>query len=139
MTSAATASLLERLLERIKSELPDLVAVYRFGSWGTPNERPDSDVDLAVLSLSPLPAVERWELAQRLAAIGGRDVDLVDLRGASTVLAAQVVSSGERLYCAHSDLCEEFEDRAYAAYARLNEERRPILQDIHAKGSVHGG
>lgn len=131
--------MLERLLEQIKSELPGMVAVYRFGSWGTPDERPDSDVDMAVLMTAPIPTVERWELAQRLAVIAGRDVDLVDLRGASTVLAAQVVSSGERLYCANSDLCEEFEDRAYAAYARLNEERRTILQDIRARGSVHGG
>lgn len=99
--------MLERLMEQIKSALPGMVAVYRFGSWGTPNERPDSDVDRAVLMTAPTPAVERWDLAQRLAAIAGRDVDLVDLRGASTVLAAQVVSSGERLYCANSGLCEE--------------------------------
>lgn len=71
--------------------------------------------------------------------LAGRDVDLVDLRAASTVLRARVIAEGERLFCAAESLCAEFEDVAFSAYARLNEERRAILQDIQQRGSVYGG
>ena len=30
--------------------LPGIVAIYRFGSWDTPQVRSDSDIDLEVLS-----------------------------------------------------------------------------------------
>lgn len=34
---------------------------------------------------------------------------------------------------------ERFEDLTYSAYARLNEERREILEQIRREGRVHGG
>jgi uncharacterized protein len=115
-----------------------LLAIYRFGSYGTDQERIDSDIDLAILVMKPVESVHRWELAQQLASLFGRDVDLIDLGASSAVLRAQVVSHGERLYCADSTRCGAFEDFAYADYARLNEERREILADIHERGSVYG-
>jgi len=65
-------------------------------------------------------------------------VDLIDLRSASTVMRAQVVSTGERLFCANEPACGEFEDRVYSDYARLNEERHHILNDIKARGRIYG-
>ena len=129
----------DEIVTRIRRRLPDVVAIYRFGSSGTPHERPDSDVDLAVLSARPLDPVARWELAQALAGLLHRDVDLVDLLRASTVLRAQVVAYGARLYCADERVCATFEDYAFSSYARLNEERHEILADIRARGSVYGG
>ena len=130
--------IIESLIERLRAETPGLLAVYRFGSWGTPDERADSDVDIAVLAETPLAPEHCWDIAQRLAVRLGRDVDLVDLRGASTVLAARIVSQGERLFCSEETVCEAWEDYVYAAYARLNEERRAIIRDIEARGSVYG-
>jgi predicted nucleotidyltransferase len=112
--------------------------VYRFGTWGTDAERIDSDVDIAVLARMPLPIAQVWELAQQLATIAGRDVDLVDLRAASTVMAAQVVSQGDRLYCSDVRQCVEYENYIYSAYAHLNEERCDILRDIQNRGSIYG-
>lgn len=132
-------ALLDRLLDRIRRELPGVIAVYLFGTWGSPHQRKDSDIDLAVLPNTPLDAVACWELAQRLAAEAGKDVDLVNLRTASTVLRAQVIAGGERLYCTDENRCAEFEDFVFSDYARLNEERRGILEDIRRRGSVYGG
>ena len=129
--------LLRLLISELEKGIPGLVAVYRFGSWGTAAERADSDIDLAVLASAPLDSVRRWELAERLARIAGRNIDLVDLGTASTVMRAQVVASGERVFCADEPRCTEFEDFVYSDYARLNEERREILADIHERGSVH--
>lgn len=125
-------------VERLREELPELIAVYRFGTYGTEYERPDSDLDLAVYAGKPLPTVELWRTAQELASDVGRDVDLVDLASASTVMRAQVIHGGERIYCADKLACDTFEVYAYSSYARLNEERRGILEDVRKRGSVYG-
>ena len=130
--------LLHRLVLQLQKDIPGLFAVYRFGSWGTTAERADSDIDLAVLATIPLESVRRWELAQQLAVIAGRNVDLVELSAASTVMRAQAVAQGERVFCADETRCSEFEDFVYSDYARLNEERRAILDDIRERGSVYG-
>lgn len=72
------------LIEFFRQAIPDLIALYRFGSQAKGISRPESDVDLAVLARHPIPALRRFELAQELAAQLHRDVDLLDLRSAST-------------------------------------------------------
>lgn len=127
----------QQAVQSLREAVSGLIAVYAFGSAGTPYMRQDSDLDFAFLSGDLEDPVRTWELAQAIAAAVGRDVDLVDLRRTSTVMAAHIVSEGSRLYCADQDRCAEFEARALSDYARLNEERRGILQDIRARGSVH--
>lgn len=51
-------------------------------------------------------------------------------------MRSQVISTGKRLYCGDRLACERFEDYVYAAYARLNEERRGILEDIRQRGTI---
>jgi predicted nucleotidyltransferase len=126
------------LTSSLLSALPDCQAIYRFGSWGTAAQRPESDIDLAVLPSQPMDAVHRWELAQTLASTVGRDVDLVDLLSASTVLRMQVVAHGERVYCADVDRVEQFENSVFSTYAKLNEERREILADVRQRGNIYG-
>jgi predicted nucleotidyltransferase len=133
------SDLISCLIDLIRERLPDVAAVYRFGSAGTPGEHRGSDIDLAVLPARPLDPVPRWQLAQELATLAHRDIDLVDLLSASTVMRAQVIARGERLFCADERACATFEDYAFSAYARLNEERREILKDIVERGSVYGG
>jgi len=73
----------------------------------------------------------------RLPWIFGRDVDLVDLRSASTVMRFQVVSTGRRLLCLDQEAVALFEMYALADYCRLNEERRAILDDVRRLGRVY--
>jgi len=133
MNESLQAPVIHTLLDR----LPDIVAIYRFGTWGTPQERSDSDIDLAILLDQSLSNLDRWELSQELAQIASRDVDLVDMRRASTVMRLQIVAHGERIYCADETAVSCFETAVYSAYAKLNEERREILADIRARGSVY--
>lgn len=67
------------------------------------------------------------------------DVDLVDLSRASTVMRMQVISTGCPLAALDAAAQEAFEDLTYSACARLNEERREILEQIRREGRVHGG
>lgn len=118
--------------------LPDVRVAYVFGSHASGEATSASDVDVAVLMPHPLDPERRWHLQEALASRLHRDVDLVDLRRASTVLRAQIVTTGRVLH--ESDPAERalFEATALSAYARLNEERRDILADIKARGTVHG-
>lgn len=127
------SELQQQLIDSLRESIPDCQAIYSFGSWGTAAERADSDIDLAVLPLHPLDAVQRWELGQQLASLARRDVDLVDLLRASTVLRMQVVANGQRLYAADVNAVEQFEDTVFSSYARLNEERRDILDDVRQR------
>ena len=126
------------LIQFISQAIPDLIALYRFGSHAKGNTRPDSDVDLAVLTGDPIRALRRFELAQELAVRLHRDVDLVDLCVASTVMRMQVISTGECLDSPNGPARREFEMYAYADYARLNEERGEILKRVRASGVIYG-
>jgi predicted nucleotidyltransferase len=128
-----------RLIEYIREAVPELIALYRFGSQAKGTARPSSDIDLAILSREPVPNLRRFELAQDLAIQLHREVDLVDLRSASTVMRMQVISTGECLFKVSDQLQGEFEDLVYSTYARLNEERRGILNDVQTRGSVYAG
>lgn len=126
------------LIKFIRNAIPDFMALYRFGSQAKGRTRPDSDMDLAVLTRAPIPALRRFELAQELAAQLRCDVDLLDLRSTSTVMRLQVISTGECLAAPDDAARREFEMYTYSDYARLNEERRDILQRIRSSGLVYG-
>ncbi len=127
---AATALLTE--------SVPGIIAIYRFGSSVTGHSRPDSDIDLAILADRRLDPHVRFDLQDRLSAALRRPVDLVDLRSATTVMASQVVTTGVVVHDGDPVLRGVFEDYVYGAYARLNEERRGILERVAAEGTVYG-
>lgn len=125
------------IIDQILQRVPEVWSIYRFGSADTLFERSDSDIDLAILLLKPVNNLARWELAQDLARQLRRDVDLVDLRSASTVLRQQVFQHGQRIYCADRFLADEFESRTLSDYVRLNEMRRGILNDIYQRRRIY--
>ena len=107
-----------------------LLAVYLFGSEAEGRARPDSDVDLAFLSERALDPVVVFDVAQDLATALHRDVDLLDLSRASTVLRAQVIGRGRVLHSGDARRVGEFEMYALSDYARLNEERARVMESF---------
>jgi len=131
-------SLEDALLEALDEALPEAEAVYLYGSRASGDARPGSDVDLAVLAPHPIASDRLARARERIAEQAGHDVDLVDLVRAPTVLRAQIVSTGRLVRDRHPAHRERFEIYVYSAYARLNEERRGILERIRAEGRIHG-
>lgn len=124
-----------KVLQDVEAEL---VAVYQFGSTVRGDENDASDLDLAILAHRPLPNLERWDLQEEIAVQIHRDVDLVDLRSASTVMQMQVVATGIVIAKWDRTARQEFEMHTSSAYALLNEERASILDDIQARGQIYG-
>ena len=122
----------------ISRALPDAIAIYVFGSAAAGVDGPESDLDLAVLPAHPLDPVARFDLQEDLASALHTPVDLVDLRAASPVMAMQVLSTGRVLHDREPASRGRFEDLIFGAYARLNEERRAILQRVASEGTVYG-
>ena len=110
-----------------------LIALYLFGSAARGEARKDSDVDLAFLGQRSPPAMEVLRAAGELMGIVRREVDLGDLRKASTVLRAQVGAKGRRIHTGDSLEVDSFEMYALSDYATLEEERRPVVQAMLAR------
>ncbi len=117
------------LRERLDS--PDalgLAAIYLYGSFAQGGTHPESDVDVAVLCREPIDSVRLFETAQDLAVRLRRDVDLIDLSKSSTVFRVQVVGKGRRIFTGDQIATDVFEMYALSDYARLQEERREVLE-----------
>jgi predicted nucleotidyltransferase len=108
--------------------MPEVRLVYLFGSQADGSAAPSSDIDIAVLLKKKLDPVARFDLEQTLAIKLDKDVDLVDLLTASTVLQNQVIMNGELLFGSESEQVK-FEMQIMSMYQHLNEERADILQE----------
>ena len=131
----------EQIVQAILNHTPQVQAVYLFGSYGTEDERPSSDVDLALL-LPPEQAKAEGslllgELHLALAELLGKEVDLVNLRQVSTVFQKEIVMTGRQIFCADSYAAAEFEMLTLSYYQKLNEERREILAAFKESGRAY--
>jgi predicted nucleotidyltransferase len=133
-----TTSISEQaIIATLQAELPTLLAVYLFGSYAQGTAGPASDLDLAVLVAGKLEPLCLWELAQTLAAQAGCDVDLLDLRAASTVMQYQIITSGTRLWEKDAQAAL-FESAILSEKTALDTARAGLLSDIQREGTVYG-
>jgi uncharacterized protein len=87
-------AILEKLACRYSLRL-----LVMFGSHGTERERPESDVDVAFLSERALSVEDRLSLSTDLARhYRNGNLDLVDLRTASPLLAYEIACKGRVLH-----------------------------------------
>ena len=128
----------QQVREFINEKLnPDFIII--FGSYAKGIIHSESDIDVAYYRANKtFSSYELFMFAQELADLIGIEVDLVDLKEASTVFATQIFSTGEVIYSQNENLRMELHMRTYSMYARLNEERQPIIDKIIETGSVYG-
>jgi uncharacterized protein len=68
-----------------------------FGSLARGEQRPESDLDIAIDLGAPMSPSQRLARIEALGALLGRPVDLVDLRDVGEPLLGQVLAGGMRL------------------------------------------
>ncbi|RMD04322.1 nucleotidyltransferase domain-containing protein [Clostridium autoethanogenum] len=124
--------IIEFLTKNIKPNL-----IYLFGSGVNGIFRKDSDIDIAFISNVNNTDYEIFMLAQKLADILKKDVDLIDLKKASTVFKIQIIAKGECIYCDDDKKKAYFEMYSFKDYAVLNEEREVILKSIKKRGHIY--
>lgn len=117
---------------------PDVQAVYIFGSQAGGVTSRRSDCDVAVL-LPPETArragmLALSELHQVLERRLRLDVDLVNLRQATTVFAKEIVTTGVRIASADPSAADEFEALTLSLYQELNVERSDLLREFERTG-----
>ena len=124
---------------------PDVLAAWIFGSRVTGRDRPESDLDVAVLLAGGDDAValneRRLELQTLLADGYPAAVDVVVLNLATSVLQHEVLAQGRRFFERDRAARVDFEVRAGQVYADLEPMRamfRGALRRELAEGGLGG-
>lgn len=136
--SAADPLPRDALLGRLRVRLPELLAVYAFGSRIEGSAHADSDLDLAVLVEGRADPMSLFELAGDLAELTRCPVDLLDFGTASTVMQHRILVTGERWWArdAQAGIYEAF---VLSEKLALDAARAGLLDDIRQRGTIHGG
>lgn len=113
---------LPSLVSSILHTLTELHGVWLFGSFARGQATDDSDIDIAVLGPRAFDPVTIFDLGLKLGVLARRDVDLVDLRGASLVLKKEILTSGKLLRANQAEACEQFASDAMALYVAFRDE-----------------
>jgi uncharacterized protein len=121
------------ITEFLKEQIPGLIAIYVFGSVADNSVTLESDIDIAFLTFQKISAVEKWKIQEELASKLNQDVDLIDLKDATTILRTEVVEKGKLIFTGDSYQVNHFEMITYSMYADLNESRQNILTDYKEK------
>jgi predicted nucleotidyltransferase len=125
------------IIQTLQASLPNLLAIYAFGSRIQGTAQIDSDLDLAVLVAGYAEPLALWTLASDLADVAGCPVDLLDLRAASTVMQYQVITTGQRWWVVDVQ-ATLFEAAILSEKTELDTARAGLLFDIQKRGKVYG-
>ncbi|HXJ92171.1 MAG TPA: nucleotidyltransferase domain-containing protein [Terriglobia bacterium] len=131
----------DKIVRIILEHYPATQAIYLFGTYGMPDEWPDSDVDLAVL-LPPEDTRRKPHLMLTSCQFAlqdalGKSVDLLNARRVSTVFQKEIVQNGRRIYSSSDNAVAEFEMLTLSLYQKLNEERKAILESFEETGKAY--
>jgi len=122
--------LIRDLVSCIQAQVPTVQAIYLYGSRVQGRSRADSDLDVALLlpTGQHLVIPRQLALAGSLAALAGYDVDVSQLNLASAVVhCKEVVTGGLRIFERDAVTAAWFEMMTLSDYARLCEDRRPVV------------
>ena len=129
------------IIQTVLTHYPDTQAIYLFGSYGTQDEWPSSDLDIALL-MSPERSKEVGylmlsPLQHALSELLGKEVDLLNARQVSTVFQKEIVVADRRIYTADAYAADTFEIRTLSNYQKLNQERAEVLAEGHRSGKFY--
>jgi len=123
----------------------EVVALFLFGSFGTPLEREDSDIDIALLiapekSKGKTPELLKTEYYNASPGFSMRTVDIVVLNTAPSALKYEVLRTGRLLMDRDSDFRKDFTAKVMQEYFDYRH-----VEDVYFKGvkerlrrAVHG-
>jgi uncharacterized protein len=130
---------IQEMRHDIRAVLPDATAAWLFGSSARGMARQDSDIDVAVM-FEASKSTNPWQLRQQaveLAAIWGRDVDLVNIRLVPCVLQKEIIQDHQRLFALDTEAVDNYELFSLAQYRDYNERFAAEFERIAVSGKVY--
>ena len=122
---------IEERIEKVRGlcqKREEIIALYIFGSYGTYEQTPLSDIDFAVLYKSIPKMEEELDFEVKISEIFEReDIDVIVLNRASVDLQIEVLSKGEIIYCSDEILLAEFKEKVFDQYG----DYEPILREFY--------
>jgi len=123
----------------------DVVAVYLFGSFANAEQRPDSDVDIAVLCHPDKTREEYFELELTyfvgLSRAVAKNLDIVILNCSGELLCYEVFRTGRVLFERDRDRRVSFQSQMLCRYfdlqPRLHQMTQGMVKKLREKGA-HG-
>lgn len=124
--------MVERIREVVTSyftDKKDVLAVFIFGSAITGFSRPESDIDLAVMTERGvhISAAEKMQWIQDLSYKLARIVDLGEINTKSLVFSREVLLKGESVYVKDEDRMSLIRVAILGMYLQYNMDRREVL------------
>ena len=117
-----TEELVQRL-GRALQERPEVRLALLFGSSVTRGLVGARDLDVAVAFARPVSLIEQCRLGELLEEVAGREVDLIDLDSASTLLRSEVARHGVVLWARERRDLVDFRARAPLEFFDLQPHR----------------
>jgi predicted nucleotidyltransferase len=114
---------------QILEQVPDIVAAYLHGSTIKGTQRPDSDVDIAILPMpgTRIPLKARLECAAALENIFHRPVDIGELSTRNLIYSKEVIAASQEIFTHNSFISGRFMATCLAMYAELQQQRKEVL------------
>lgn len=127
MIESDRKNILDKACDVLAAELPEAWAFYVYGSFARGDEWPDSDLDLAVLLPPGVELPDKLALIAEVSRQVGREVDIVNLRGASLDLVHELLRDGQPLLIRRESDVLGWEAERMTDYADFNPRRADIL------------
>lgn len=115
-----------------------VVAVYLYGSHGTPAQTPLSDIDLAVVADSER-ELDVLELTGKVAAVVGDDVSVTVLNQAPLPFRFKVLTTGQPLFVFNRASLADFTERTLKFYHDFRPDYEAMLRDYDRGLREHYG
>lgn len=131
--------MVEKIIDFLKSKIPDLQLIYLFGSRADGTQNADSDIDIAFVATNlQLSAIQKWTIQQELAILLNCDTDLIDLDSASITLSHQILSLGKRIYAKEEFDYDNYELLIIKRFLDFQQTTKELREDIMKRGKVYG-
>ena len=118
--------------DAVLTALPDIWALYVYGSFARGDEGPESDLDLGVLLPPGRGLGNQLKLLAKVSGAARRDVDVVDLRSAGLDLIHEVLRDGLPLAIRRKADALAWESEQMTDYSDF-QPRRADLVDLYMR------
>ena len=119
------------LTDYFKNE-PLINCVYIFGSFGTRQQTPLSDLDIAVLFSDDVPLMEELKhTAEVSSLLGLEDIDLINLNKAPVHLQHEILLKGTKIFDRTPKFTQDFIEKVLEIYHDYQGIIRKYREDFH--------